>query len=167
MQNVISGIIGGSDVRDIIVKATPGSGKSSLPIIAGGLVTAGLADSICWVCPRMSLQDQAERNFVDPFFRRLLNHNLAIRSSTNEVNPCRGTNGFVTTYQAVGVDKRQTMLKDFRKKRYILVLDEYHHAEEEGPWTQALIPLYDKAAYRVLMTGTMARGDGKKIAFTP
>uniref|UniRef100_A0A6H1ZEV4 Putative helicase n=1 Tax=viral metagenome TaxID=1070528 RepID=A0A6H1ZEV4_9ZZZZ len=47
-------------------------------------------------------------------------------------------------------------------------MDEYHHAEEEdGSWTRALMPLYEKAAYRVLMTGTLSRGDGKKIAFTP
>ncbi len=167
MIAITDGIIAGSGVENIIVKATPGSGKSSLPIITGKLITAGLADGICWICPRMSLQDQAERNFIDPFFRSMLSHNLTIRSATNENNPARGTNGFVTTYQAIGVDDRQTVLSDFRRKRYILVLDEYHHAGDEGAWTKALMPLYDAAKFKVLMTGTLSRGDKKRIAFTP
>lgn len=168
MISIVGGIISGSGIKDIIIKATPGAGKSSLPIIAGKLITAGMADALCWVCPRMSLQDQAERNFIDPFFRDLLKHRLVIRASTNEKNPCRGMNGFVTTYQAIGVDKDQTVLNEFMRKRYVLILDEYHHAEaEDGSWTKALLPLYEKASYRVLMSGTLSRGDGKKLAFTP
>lgn len=129
MENIIQEIIDGAPVRDILVRVTPGGGKSSLPIIAGRLITAGLADAICWICPRMSLQDQAERNFLDPFFRTMFDHSLLIRSSTNEHNPCRDTRGFVTTYQAIGVDEKGTVLQEIFSKRYILVLDEYHHAE--------------------------------------
>lgn len=164
---IIDDIISGSQTRNIIVQAVPGSGKSPIPIISGKLITAGLADSIAWICPRMSLQDQAERNFLDPFFRKMFDHNLTIRSSTNERNPCRSTNGFVTTYQALGVDKNKTVLEDFRRKRYILILDECHHAsaEEGAAWTEALKPLIELAAFRIYMTGTMLRGDGKKIAF--
>lgn len=166
-ESIIEGIINGNPIKNIIVRATPGSGKSSLPIIAGKLITAGLADKLCWIAPRMSLQDQAERNFIDPFFRQMFGHRLTIRSSTNEVNPCRGHVGFCTTYQALGVDRFQTVLNEFRRRRYILILDEFHHAEEEGEWTQALMPLYEKATFRVLMTGTLERGDRKRIAFTP
>lgn len=168
MIKVIDKIIDGSAIRNIIVKATPGAGKSSLPLIAGKLITAGLADGLCWICPRLSLQYQGEKNFIDPFFRSLLNHNLEIRVSTNEINPARGTSGFITTYQAIGVDDCQTVLSEIRSKRYILVLDEYHHSEaEDGSWTKALLPIYEAAKYRVLMTGTLSRGDKKKIAFTP
>jgi superfamily II DNA or RNA helicase len=168
MTRIIEQIISGSPIKDIICKIATGGGKSTIPIIAGRLIKAGLADAICWICPRTSLQNQAECNFIDRFFRKLLNHNLIIRASTNDINPCRGTNGFVTTYQAIGLDRYQTVLNDFQHKRYILVLDEYHHAEEEdGSWTKALMPLYEQAKYRVLMTGTLSRGDGKKIAFTP
>lgn len=167
MINVTDKIIHGAPIRNIIVKATPGAGKSSLPLIAGKLITAGLADGICWICPRRSLQYQGEKNFVDPFFRGMLNHSLKIRVSTNEINPARGTNGFISTYQAIGVDTYQTVLSEIRSKRYILVLDEYHHSEaDDGSWTKALLPIYEAAKYRILMTGTMSRGDGKKIAFT-
>ena len=168
MIAVIDSIIAGSSIRNIIVKATPGAGKSSLPLAAGKLIKAGLADKICWICPRKSLQYQGEKNFIDPFFRRMFNHNLEIRVSTNEINPARDTAGFISTYQSVGVDSYQTILEEIKSKRYILVLDEYHHAEsEDGSWTKALLPIYEAAKYRVLMSGTLSRGDGKKIAFTP
>lgn len=138
-----------------------------IPIIMGKLIPAGLADALCWVTPRMSLQDQGERNFLDPFSRNLFNHTLAIRSSTNENNPCRGHNGFITTYQAIGLDSRRLVAREIKRKKYILVFDEYHHIEDEGVWHNALQPLVDNAKYLVLMTGTLQRGDGKPIAFTP
>jgi superfamily II DNA or RNA helicase len=166
-SRIIDNIIAGAPTRTILVRVCPGGGKSALPIIAGRLITAGLADAMCWVVPRMSLQDQGERNFQDPFFRRLLNHNLAIRTSTNEPNPCRGLNGFVTTYQALGMPSGKLVWEEFKRRRYILVLDEFHHVEENGVWHNALQPLVDEAAYLVLMTGTIERGDGKAIAFIP
>lgn len=166
-DDVIDGIIAGSGIKTVVCHVTPGGGKSTLPIQAGRLISAGLAERICWICPRMSLQDQAQRNFIDPVFRSMFGHNLLIRASTNESNPSRAVNGFVTTYQALGVDDHETVLQDFQKHRYILVLDEFHHCEaDDGEWTAAIRPLYDRAAFRVLMTGTLARGDGKKIAFT-
>ena len=167
VSGVVEGIIGGSGVRDIVAHVTPGGGKSTLPIQAGQLITAGLADKICWIAPRMSLQDQAERNFTDPRFRELFNHRLTIRTATNDHNPSRGLNGFVSTYQALAVDDQKTVLRDFERYRYILVLDEFHHLEAEGEWTAPIKELYDRAAYRVLMTGTLARGDERRIAFVP
>ena len=149
------------------MKCCPGAGKSLLPVLASKLIPAGLADALCWVTPRMSLQDQGERNFLDPFFRNLFNHNLTIRSSTNETNPCRNHNGFITTYQAIGMDTRGLINREFKRKRYVLILDEFHHAQEGGIWHNALQPLVDNASYLVLMTGTLQRGDGNPIAFTP
>ena len=165
-KQVVSGIISGSGVTKVILSVTPGGGKSSIPIIAGDLIKAGLADALCWVVPRQALQDQGERGFLDPFFRKLFNHNLTIRSATNDVNPCRGTHGFVSTYQALGVDTEQTVAREFSQKRYILLLDEYHHVEDGGIWHDALISLYEEAAFVILMTGTLERGDGQPIAFT-
>ena len=88
-DRTISTILAGSPVRDIVAHVTPGGGKSTLPIQSGRLITAGLADRLCWIAPRASLQDQAERNFIDPFFRRMFGHRLVIRSSTNEYDPCQ------------------------------------------------------------------------------
>ena len=169
---VIDGIVAGSSVKTIVVSATPGGGKSLIPLLAGRLITAGKADRLSWVCPRSSLQDQGERNFLEGRFRSMLGHNLIIRSSTNDENPCRGLNGFITTAQAIGVDKNQTVLRDFSRHRYVLIIDEGHHSADggegdEGAWMQAMEPLFNAAVYTVIMSGTMSRHDGRKIAFIP
>ena len=166
-DRAIDGIIAGSGTRQILVDVTPGGGKSLIPILAGKLIKAGLAERLAWICPRLTLTDQAERNFLDPFFRRMLDHNLTIRAATNQVNPCRGQDGFVTTYQAVGVDTSRSLAHEFSRHKYVLILDEFHHAEEGGVWHKALAPLVERAAFVVLMTGTLARGDGDRIAFMP
>jgi superfamily II DNA or RNA helicase len=164
-SDVVDGIKSGSQIKRIIESATPGAGKSLIPVIAGRLIPAGLADAIAWVVPRLSLAHQAEASFKDPFFRNGLKHRLSIRASTNDINPCRGTDGFVTTYQAIGQDDRETVLRDFKRKRYILVLDEPHHVEKGGPWEKALAPLVAEAKYLIMMSGTLERGDKSAIAF--
>jgi len=167
IAGIIDEIIDGRSTKTIICSCVPGSGKSMLPLIAGKLITAGLVDALCWIVPRLTLSYQAESNFTDPAFRELLNHKLTIRASTNDSNPCRGLQGFTSTYQALAVDDKQTVLSDFRSKRYILVLDEVHHVSNEAEiaWYKAIKPLVDAATFLILLSGTMQRGDGKQIAF--
>ncbi len=165
-EGIISGIINGENTKTIYCHVTPGGGKSILPIMAGRLIQAGLADKLIWIAPRLSLTDQAEREFVNSRFRELLNHNLKIRQSTNENNPCRGLDGFSTTFNAAGMDEG-LLIEQFRHYRYILIMDEWHHIQEDSLWHKQIAPLYALAKFRVLMTGTLERGDGSKIAFTP
>ena len=167
--NTINSIIAGDNVRKIIVNATPAAGKSMLPILAGQLIPVGLADALAWIVPRKALQSQGERGFVDPGFRSMLNHNLTIRQSTSDINPCRDCQGWVSTYQALSMDRKGRAEYEFSTKRYILILDECHHisASVEADWYRAVLPLVEKAKYLVLMTGTMERSDGKPIAWLP
>ena len=164
-EGIIDGQENGSGVKVVDIIATPGAGKSSIPIQATRLIKAGLADAILWVVPRSALQNQGERGFYDPFFREMFHHNSLIRASTNDVNPCRGTNGFVTTYQAIAVDKLKTVLNEVRSKRYIIILDEPHHLEKEGIWHTAIDPIVQAGHFLIKMTGTLGRGDKKEIAY--
>lgn len=158
-------IIDGLDIRIIDIIATPGAGKSSIPIQATRLIKTGLADAILWVVPRSALQNQGERGFFDPLFREMFGHNSLIRASTNDVNPCRGTNGFVTTYQAISSDKYNTVLNEVKTKRYIIVLDEPHHLEKDGIWHQAIDPIVQECSFLIKTTGTLGRGNKKEIAY--
>lgn len=167
MEKARDDIIAGQNIEYILASVTPGGGKSALPIIISKLIDAGKADKICWVVPRKSLQSQGEHNFMDPFFRDLFDHKNRIRTSTNDNDPSRGLEGCITTYQAIGLDENKTLLKDFRRRKYILVLDEFHHAGEGSTWEGALNRLVSSATYVVLMTGTLQRGDGTAIAFLP
>lgn len=165
MGSIVSEISDGrSQVDTIYINVTPGGGKSVIPLIAGRLITAGLADGICWVVPRNALQDQGERSFLDPYFRKMFNHNLSIRSSTNEFNPMRDQNGLITTYQAIGMSNTN-IIHAFKSRRMIMVLDEFHHVEKDGVWHEALEPIMELARFKVLMTGTLGRGDNDQIAF--
>ena len=87
--------------------------------------------------------------------------------TTNQEHPTRGCAAYVTTYQALAADTRKVNAREFRRKRYLLVLDEPHHLEEGGVWHEAIQPLYDRAVLRVLMSGTFERGEGTAIAFLP
>jgi len=163
---IINRIKSGEPINTIFCHVTPGGGKSVLPILAGQLIKAGLADKLAWIAPRLSLTDQAEREFINPYFRDLLQHNIAIRKSTNENNPCRGLHGFSTTYNAAGIDEG-LLRQEFQRYRYILVMDEFHHVQEDSLWHQKIAPLFELAAFRIMMTGTLQRGDDTRIAFTP
>jgi len=159
--NIVSNI---GDVKKIICHVTPGGGKSAIPVIAAAKLIPSFAKGICWIVPRVALQEQAETAFTDPHFRRLLNHKNLIRVSTNKTNPCRGLTGFVTTYAAC-VMSNQSILEEFKKRRFILVLDEPHHISERGAYKKAIEPLMDAAALQVLMSGTLERGSKERIAF--
>jgi len=163
----INAIISGDSARKILIHAIPGSGKSMIPIAACKLIDHGLVDALCWAVPRTALQKQGEQGFLDEYFRKMLNHKHTIRSSTNEVDPCRGLSGFVTTIQSLAVDSHNTVLNDFKKRRYVLILDENHHFAEDSLWAQAVQPLIDNAKYLIMMSGTLQRGDKQPIAWIP
>lgn len=167
MAAICDRILDGEPIRQILCGVTPGGGKSLLPQILAHKLIPDVADKLCWVVPRLALQDQGARGFNDPQNRALLGHQLEALNSTNVVNPTRGHAAYVTTYQALASDKKKINAKEFKRHRYILVLDEPHHIEESGLWHEAIQPLYDQAALVVLMSGTFERGDGNPIAFVP
>jgi superfamily II DNA or RNA helicase len=172
-------------VRDILAAVTPGGGKSLLPIAAASLlVQAGVVDRVCVVVPRDSLRRQAEEAFADQRWRAHLGHNLSIRSAENGPDLCRGTQGYVTTYQAVAAQP-DLHLAEFRRHRYLCVIDEVHHlpaladAEpsgmpralrgdgDEACWSRAILPLLELARVRLLLSGTLERADGRAIIWLP
>ncbi len=172
-------------LRDVLAAVTPGGGKSLLPVLmAPVLMQAGIIDRICWVVPRDSLRLQAEEAFADPAWRAALGHALRVRAAENQPDPCRGLDGYVTTYQGVAAAP-DLHLAEFRRHRYLLVVDEVHHlpalaeldpilppaqgvaADETASWSQALLPLLECASVRLLLSGTLERADGRGILWLP
>ena len=174
------------DVRDILAAVTPGGGKSLLPVLAAStLMRAGIVDRVCWVVPRDSLRLQAEEAFADPHWRAALGHGLAVRAAENAPDPSRGLAGYVTTYQGVAAAP-DLHLAEFRRHRTLLVVDEVHHlpalsdiapdplaepssgnADEASGWSRALLPLFEMARVRLLLSGTLERADGRGILWLP
>lgn len=167
MLAICDRILAGAPIAQILCGVTPGGGKSLLPQILAHQLIPEIADKLCWVVPRLALQDQGARGYNDPANRNLIGHTLEAMTSTNCVNPTRGCSTYVTTYQAIAADKGKVNAREFKKHKYILVLDEPHHIEDSGLWHEALQPLYERAVLVCLMSGTFERGDGNPIAFVP
>jgi superfamily II DNA or RNA helicase len=170
---------GETDVRDVLCAVTPGGGKSLLPVIAARrLLQAGIVDRVCWIVPRDTLRLQAEEAFADVQWRAELGHRISLRSAVNAPDPCRGLDGYVTSYQAVAAAP-DLHLAEFVRHRYLLAVDELHHlpavhdtdlgsavADETG-WSRAILPLLERARVRLLMSGTLERADGRPILWLP
>lgn len=157
----------GDPRRHIIASVTPGGGKSALPVIAGGVLVPAVADRVCWVVPRQALQVQGAEAFDSPRFQSLLGQKMRVRAAGNESDPCRDAHGYVTTYQSLIADTKGHHRAAFEKHRYVLILDEPHHAPEGSDWAAALEPLVKRAAVLVQMSGTFQRHDYKPVAFLP
>lgn len=151
----------------LYVDVTPGGGKSSIPPALVPILDAGLAQRICWVVPRVTLGTQGESVFVDGDLRQLFPHQARLRKTNgNEINPSRGTQGYLTTYDAI--EENPTLHRqEFERLRYVLILDEVHHVEEGSAYAKALAPLIERARFCVFMSGTFGRGDKKRVAFLP
>ncbi len=171
------------DVSDILAAVTPGGGKSLLPVIAAArLISANVVDRVCWVVPRDSLRLQAEEAFADGTWRASLGHALSVRAAENANDLCRGLAGYVTTYQGIAAAPG-LHLNEFRRHRYLLVVDEVHHLpalpeltadpvvaprdDEASGWSRAIVPLLETARLRLLLSGTLERADGRGILWLP
>ncbi|MDD5305133.1 MAG: hypothetical protein PHS14_18700 [Elusimicrobia bacterium] len=150
-------IAAGAPVRTIIESVTPGGGKSALPGILADELAPAVADRLLWVVPRDSLRGQGEADF--PEWSR-----YRIRAAGNESDPCRGTVGYVTTYQAIAADPGRH-LDTTSRDRWIVFLDEPHHCLAGGSWHEALDEICDRSRLLVLASGTLARGDGQPMAW--
>lgn len=161
-------IVGGTPIRHIVASVTPGGGKSALPVIAGSILLPQIADRICWVVPRVSLQRQGCEAFEDRGFQQMLGRRLRVRAAGNEPDPVRDCAGYVTTYQSLIADLIPgSHRKAFRRHRYILVLDEPHHCPDGGEWAEAIAPLVQSCRLLVQMSGVFQRHDNKAVAFLP
>src|SRR5690242_10965331 len=182
-QRLVAGIVeaiatGQTELTDILAAVTPGGGKSLLPVIAAArLIEAGVVDRICWIVPRDSLRLQAEEAFADLAWRGALGHAVSVRAAENAPELCRGLQGYVTTYQGVAAQP-DLHLAEFRRHRYLLVVDEVHHLpslaeidplapDDEAAWSRAILPLLEMAKVRLLLSGTLERADGRAILWLP
>jgi len=161
MVGICERILAGERIRSIVAAVTPGGGKSALPVILAEYLIPEIAERLLWVVPRNSLKYQGEGEFTDPRWNVV--HRLRAVNG-NEADPARGNGGYITTYQAIGQNPG-IHAAELRRHRYILFLDEPHHVSVESSWEDALAPLVEAAGLVVFASGTLARGDGRAIAF--
>ena len=158
-QAVAQEILAGSQINEIVLAVTPGGGKSGVPVILAALLIPSFAERLLWIVPRNSLKWQGEAEFVDPRWQT----QRRLRACTgNEPAPDRGLDGYLTTYQAVGLSSA-AHLEYVTKHQTIVFLDEPHHVSVDSTWANALEPILAAAVLVVRASGTFSRGDGKAI----
>lgn len=165
--------------KTIVAHVTPGGGKSiGGAVFARELLRAGSIKRVVWVCPRTSLARQAADGFRDPEFNPVASARRADNVPPLFRDTSLGCVAYTTTYQSI-VARPELHLRELKPHKYLLILDEPHHLklgkdndetvseseEDDGTWIEAIAPLYDNAAYTLLMTGTIERHDKKLIPF--
>ena len=144
---------------DILADVVPGGGKSMLP---GLLAMRFPKCPIAWFVPRLSLARQAAIGMLRDF-------GIEIRESGNDINPRRGTRGFVATHAALTADP-DLWAHELARAHYLLVIDELHHAKQlrSGQPNSVAAALSRLGYYaRLAMTGTLETNDNSLIYNVP
>lgn len=161
MQSIAKMDACGTEFFQTIAHVTPGGGKSVLPFILGHqLLRRGIIEKILWLVPRDSLREQAEEQSVKPFLRTLGAEVLPLEKVSGNGSlgggwPADGY-GLVSTHQAV-TSANLPYLTLMADTPTLLVVDEAHHIVQGTTTAAALAPLYEQAAYLLLLTGTLQR----------
>ncbi len=125
MLDICRDILAGNKPDKIIALVKLGGGKSALPVILADSLIPAVADKLLWVVPRNALKYQGEEEFTQAYWKT----NHRIRAAINDPDPCRGLQGYITTYQAIGQNP-EVHLQEVKKHRYIVFLDEPHHVAD-------------------------------------
>jgi superfamily II DNA or RNA helicase len=149
----------GDDISSIVMHVCPGGGKSMIPKI---IMDARPHLRVAWFVPRLSLSRQAAQDYAKM--------GLAIRETGNDIDPSRGTRGFVATHALL---QRSPELFQAEMSRagmsYALVVDEVHHAKRElgndeaNATAKALEMIEPYARLRVYLSGTLETADSTLI----
>ena len=138
------------DGEAVLAHVVPGGGKSWLPALLAG------SGKIAWFVPKRALKRQAVLGM-----RKL---GIELRDSGNDINPSRGSRGFVACHQSLTAN---TMLwrDELARNDYLLVVDELHHAMNDGTLAKALeaILVVNPRTRVLFMTGTLERNDRRPI----
>ncbi|MDC3239262.1 DEAD/DEAH box helicase family protein [Gammaproteobacteria bacterium] len=154
--------------EDVVLRAVTGGGKTACAWIAFSmLANAGKVLKVCYLTPRENLKTQTAESALEGIEINGKRIRLEVNEASNEIDPSRGLDGYVTTYQALTSDRSRINALEFERHPYLLVLDECHHVAVGGSTERALRPLVESAAARLFMSGTLERGDNKPIAFLP
>jgi superfamily II DNA or RNA helicase len=144
---------------DILADVVPGGGKSVLP---GLLAERFPKHRVAWFVPRLSLARQAALGMLSDF-------GIEIRESGNDIDPTRGTRGFVATHSAL-TTQPDLWEHELRRHPYLLVIDELHHAKQlRSGEPNALAAAISRLRFhvRLCMTGTLETNDSKLIYNVP
>jgi superfamily II DNA or RNA helicase len=144
--------------RDFLVVAAPATGKTSTGLEAACiLLNEGEVERVVVVCHSNHLRQQWARGASK------VNIRLDAAWSNSDGVESSDYQGVVVTYQQVVFAPDLFRMNCARKT--LVILDEIHHAGERKAYGEALQQAFDAAAFRIGLSGTLFRGDNRKIPF--
>lgn len=144
-----------------MIVATPGAGKTRFAArLAHALLAEQAVNRVIVVVPREHLKAQVGRAMAEAGI--VLDH----RFSNAAPEFAGDVHGAVVSYQQVAAAPRlYARLIGGEQRRAAVFLDEIHHAGDQASWGTALRDAFDRAVYRIALSGTPFRSDGMPIPF--
>jgi superfamily II DNA or RNA helicase len=159
--------------KQIVLDCTPGGGKTGAgTLLANRLLDAGTVDSVLWVVPRISLAEQVVDAFACGFGARQ-GRCLQVADGQDNLFAPNLPNmphavGHVTTYQAIATKRNYERFRDaVLGRRTLIIMDEVQFLNDDNArgWYPKVRQVFDAAAFRLVMSGTLWRTDDKPIPF--
>jgi superfamily II DNA or RNA helicase len=148
-----------SGKKEFLCVATPGAGKTIFGLkLAHQFLTEKLVDRIVIICPTEHLKKQ----WADAAFKFGLDLNPSFENSG--VRETSDYVGAVLTYAQIG---RAPLVhkKNCEAKRTFVIFDEIHHTGDNLSWGDGARISFEKASYRLGISGTPFRRDSNPIPF--
>lgn len=139
---------------DYLLVATPGSGKT---LAACEAARAAGCEQVIVVAPTTALRSQ----WAD--VADLLGLHLDPRWRNADGAWNLDAHGVIVTYQQVA--SAPDLFAHHVARPTFVILDEIHHAGESATWGTALRTAFDRAAFRLALSGTPFRSDARAIPF--
>ena len=138
--------------------ATPGAGKTTAAArLTHALLRQGSIEQVIIVVPRDHLKAQFARSLA------AVGIHLDYAFSNGFPVLSQDMHGAVVSYQQVAIEPN--VYQRLNTRRTLVILDEIHHAGDGASWGDALTVAFSNATYRLALSGTPFRSDGKRIPF--
>jgi superfamily II DNA or RNA helicase len=144
--------------QNALIVATPGAGKTRFATrLAHALLTEGDVRRVVAVVPREHLKGQLAAAMYGAGIA------LDARFDNAAGRLAADMHGAVITYQQLAFAPH--VFQALCRVPTLLIMDEIHHAGDQAMWGNALRQAFERARYRVGMSGTPFRSDGTAIPF--
>ncbi|QNI06324.1 DEAD/DEAH box helicase [Mycobacterium kubicae] len=149
----------GTEPRDFLAVATPGSGKTQFALrVAAELLAHRAVEQITVVVPTEHLKVQ--------WAQAAGRHGLSLDPRFSNSNPQTSPeyHGVMVTYAQVAAHPTLHRVRTEQRKT-LVIFDEIHHGGDAKTWGEAIREAFSDATRRLALTGTPFRSDDSPIPF--
>lgn len=149
-----------------LVVACPGGGKTRVAIAyAKHLMDAGVIDYIVVIAPSDNLRSQWTKELESPEMAGFTADAAKVPLEAEEIQTKLQTRqARAYTFQSINAYAKE-LGKITAMKKVIVIVDEVHHAGEQLPWGDNLRKALQPAKFKLVLSGTPWRSDGRGMPF--